>query len=85
MVGNDKCKLYTSYHVTSITLLWIGIITSGALFASPFALLNQNHAVMAQAQQQQQLQANGNSFKLGNTTFSHNMATVNGIQLHYVI
>ena len=27
----------------------------------------------------------GNAFQLGNMTFSHNMASVNGVQLHYVI
>ena len=34
---------------------------------------------------QQQLQPNGNSFQIANMTFSHNTASVNGIQLHYVI
>ena len=28
---------------------------------------------------------NGNSFEIDNTTFSHNTAFVNGIQIHYVI
>lgn len=51
---------------------------------------------MAQQQQQQQLQSNftsaekqllteGNSFEIDNVTFSHHTATVNGIQLHYVM
>jgi pimeloyl-ACP methyl ester carboxylesterase len=50
----------------------------------------------ALAQQQQQPQANlnaveqqqlmdGISFEIDNVTFSHHMATVNGVQLHYVI
>jgi pimeloyl-ACP methyl ester carboxylesterase len=34
---------------------------------------------------EQQLLAEGNSFKIDNVTFSHNTATVNGIQLHYVM
>jgi pimeloyl-ACP methyl ester carboxylesterase len=34
---------------------------------------------------EQQLLTEGNSFEIDNVTFSHNMATVNGIQLHYVI
>src|SRR5215467_6954623 len=86
MVGKDERKFHTSLHVTTITLLLIGIIiTSCTLSAIPLAL-NQNHSVMAQVQQQQQqLHANGNSFQLGNMTFSHNMASVNGIKLHYVI
>src|SRR5215831_6931049 len=85
MVGKDERKFHTSLHVTTITLLLIGIIiTSGTLSAIPLAL-NLNHSVMAQVQQQQQqLQASGNSFQMGNMTFSHNMASVNGIKLHYV-
>jgi hypothetical protein len=34
--------------------------------------------------EQQQLME-GISFEIDNVTFSHHMATVNGIQLHYVI
>jgi pimeloyl-ACP methyl ester carboxylesterase len=58
---------------------------------------NQPQITMAE-QQQQQSQANqtssvlkqkstleGSSFDIENTTFSHHMASVNGIQLHYVI
>ena len=55
--------------------------------------LSQAQIVIAQEQppqanltsiEQQHLQ-DGISFQLGNTTFSHHMASVNGIQLHYVI
>jgi pimeloyl-ACP methyl ester carboxylesterase len=84
MFSRDNRKFYTSPHVTAITLLLIGIIiTSGTLFAFPLVLLNQNYAAIAQVQQHQQ--ANGTSFQLGNTTFSHRLASVNGIQMHYVI
>ena len=58
----------------------IGIITTGTLFAFPL-MLNQNHIAMAQERQL----LNGNSFQINNMTFSHNTASVNGIQLHYVI
>ena len=34
---------------------------------------------------EQQLLTEGNSFEIDNVTFSHNVASVNGIQLHYVI
>jgi hypothetical protein len=34
---------------------------------------------------EQQLLTEGNSFEIDNVTFSHHMASVNGIQLHYVI
>src|SRR5215211_2264176 len=58
------------------------------------------NAAMAQQQQQQQLQANqtssflnqqqqllleGISFQIDNVTFTHHMASVNGIQIHYVM
>jgi cephalosporin-C deacetylase-like acetyl esterase len=63
-------------------------------------ILNQNQTAIAQQQKQQGLENNqtslslsslteqqptGNSFQLDNMTFSHNTASVNGIQLHYVI
>src|SRR5215467_12501800 len=84
MFSRDDRKFLTSPYVTTITLLLIGIIIiSGTLFAFPLALLNQNYAANAQVQQHQQ--ANGTSFQLGNATFSHRLAPVNGIQLHYVI
>jgi pimeloyl-ACP methyl ester carboxylesterase len=60
--------------------------------------LNQNHTAIAQQQKLQGMQnnqtsssltkqqlLNGTSFQIGNMTFSHLMASVNGIQLHYVI
>jgi hypothetical protein len=80
MVGKDYRKFHTSPHVTAITLLLIGIIvTSGTLFAFSLVLLNQNHAAMAQRG------LNGTSFQMGNMTFSYRLASVNGVQLHYVI
>ena len=42
-------------------------------------ILNQNHTAMAQQE------PNRKSFQMGNMTFSHGSASVNGIQLHYVI
>ena len=85
MIEKDKPKFHTSsHHVTAITFLMISIIiTTGTLFAFPL-VLNQSHIAMAQQPQQQQ-QPNGNSFQIANMTFSHNTASVNGIQLHYVI
>jgi hypothetical protein len=64
--------------VTATTFLVIGILTGGTMFAFQL-VLNQNHTAMAQQQ------LNGTSFEIGNTTFSHNLASVNGIKLHYVI
>jgi len=80
MVGKDKPKFHaSSHHGAAIMFLMIGVITTGTLFAFT-PLLSQSHTAMAQ-----QLQPNGNSFQIDNMTFSHNTASVNGIQLHYVI
>ena len=82
MVGkDDKSTFHASRRMIATMFLLIGIITTSTLFAFPL-VLNQNHTAMAQ---QQQPQPNGNSFQMGNMTFSHNMVSVNGIQLHYVI
>jgi pimeloyl-ACP methyl ester carboxylesterase len=78
MVGKDKSEFYASYHGTVITFLLIGIIITSIL--SVFTLvLNQNYTAIAQQQ------PNGTYFQIDNMTFSHNTASVNGIQLHYVI
>ncbi|MGA9171267.1 MAG: hypothetical protein WBZ20_14100 [Nitrososphaeraceae archaeon] len=42
--------------------------------------LNQSHTAVAQ-----QPQLSGNSFQMGNITFTHNTVSVNDIKLHYVI
>ena len=99
MVGKDKLSFHASRHVTAIMFLLIGIIiTTSISFVFPLGL-NQKHTAMAQQQsQQQQMQANqtfsveeqrqtleGISFQIDDVTFSHHMATVNGIQMHYVM
>jgi pimeloyl-ACP methyl ester carboxylesterase len=80
MVVKDKPSFYASHHVTAITFLIIGIITTSTLFAFPL-MLNQNHIAIAQGQQL----LNGSSFQMDNMIFSHRTATVNDVQLHYVI
>src|ERR687897_3740850 len=95
--GKDKPSFHASHHVTAITFLLIGIIiTTSISFVFP-SVLNQKHTAIAQ---QQQMQANqtfspsveeqrqlleGISFQIDDVTFSHHMATVNGIQMHYVM
>jgi hypothetical protein len=81
--------------------LSITIIAFFLVVATSISLIeigsNQSQITMAQ-QQQQQSQANqtysvlkqqpnllGTSFDIDNMTFSHNTASVNGIQMHYVI
>src|SRR5215210_1611262 len=43
-----------------------------------------NQTFTPSAEEQQQL-LEGTSFQIDNVTFSHRMASVNGIQMHYVI
>src|SRR6187200_3566703 len=74
--GNNS-SFFLSFCLTAIFLTII-IIATG-IFASSL-ILNQNQAAMAQQQR-----LSGMSFQMGNMTFSHHMASVNGIQLHYVI
>ena len=70
-----KSSFRAPYHLTATTFL-IGVIVTGILACT--LILNQNHTAMAQ-------QPNGTSFQIDNMTFSHHTASVNGIQLHYVI
>ena len=82
MVGKDgKPTFHASRHMTATTFLMIGIIIITGTLSVFTLVLNQNHTAMAQQQQQ----PNGNSFQMGNMTFSHNTVSVNGIKLHYVI
>ena len=83
MVMKHRLTLHTSHITTATTFLLMAIITTGTLFAFPL-VLNQSHTAMAQGQQQQS-QFSGNSFQIDNMTFSHHTASVNGIQMHYVI
>jgi pimeloyl-ACP methyl ester carboxylesterase len=84
----DQNKLLHS-NVTVVAALTVMLLA-----ASPFVLYQQQSR--AQEQQQQQPQANltsveqqqlmeGISFEIDNVTFSHHTASVNGIQMHYVI
>ena len=80
----DNFVFHSLCLLTAKAFFILGIIVT-SIFSSTLILLNQNHDAMAQVQQQQQQQTNGNSFQLGNMTFSHNVVSVNGIKLHYVI
>jgi alpha/beta hydrolase family protein len=66
-------------HNGILTFLITGIISTSILFV--FAVvLNQNQIAMGQ-----QPTLEGTSFQIDNVTFSHHIAPVNGIQIHYVI
>jgi pimeloyl-ACP methyl ester carboxylesterase len=64
-------------HLNPITFLISGVIVIGIFVCT--LILNQNHIAMAQQE------PNGTSFHMNNMTFTHRTASVNGIQLHYVI
>jgi hypothetical protein len=90
MNEKDKPTFHLPFNVKAITFPMIAIIiiiiSSSILFVS-FLILNQNQTAIAQQQQQQEqsLASKGISFGIDNVTFSHHMASVNGVQLHYVI
>ena len=77
MNEGDNFILNRQYHLKPITFLISGVIVTGIFVCT--LILNQNHTAMAQQE------PNGTSFQMGNMTFSHRTASVNGIQLHYVI
>jgi hypothetical protein len=60
----DKSTFHASHHVTAITFLLIGIITTSILFVFTL-VLNQNHTAMAQQQ------PTGIYFQIDIMTFSH--------------
>ena len=87
---NNEAKLLVLPIIIQIAVLAVMIVS-----ASPLVLYQQQSI----AQQQQQSQSNqtssmvkqqqpslpGTSFEIDNVTFSHHTASVNGIQIHYVI
>ena len=64
---------------TSITIIGIGLISPQIAMAQQ----QQPQANLTSVQQQQLI--DGLAFEMGNVTFRHHMASVNGIQMHYVI
>ena len=82
---NEKDNSFSSdlqTNVTAITSLTIFIIiVTGILFVTSL-ILSQNNSI---ARQEQALASKDISFVIDNVTFSHDMASVNDIQLHYVI
>jgi pimeloyl-ACP methyl ester carboxylesterase len=81
---NDKKDNSSSFHLSfcvTATFLTILIVATGIFVGS--LILNQNHTAIAQ--QQQPSVSKDISFGIDNVTFSHHMASVNGVQIHYVI
>jgi pimeloyl-ACP methyl ester carboxylesterase len=76
-VKNKKMMVKASFTFAVISIFIISSL-----------MLNPNSTAIAQVQQPQQQQVHaldGTTFNINNTTFSHRVATVNGIQMHYVI
>src|SRR5918994_149619 len=65
--------------VTSVSINGIGLNSSKTALAQQL----QPQTNLTTVEQQQLM--DGISFEIDNVTFSHHMATVNGIQLHYVM
>src|SRR5687768_12615744 len=93
-MSSEKNSIVDSSHSIIIAIFIVIAINISVIEIGS----NQSQITMAQQQQQQQSQANqtssilqqqpnllGVSFEIDNMTFSHHMASVNGIQLHYVI
>src|SRR5678815_1575415 len=84
--GNSILNL--PLHVKIITFLMIGIIIVTGISVGSLTFNQNQPAIAQQPRQHQQGQAPASkdiSFQMGNMTFSHHTASVNGIQLHYVI
>jgi pimeloyl-ACP methyl ester carboxylesterase len=92
---NNKAKLLVVLPI----IIQIAALTLMIVSASLLVLYQQQQSIAQQGQQQQQ-QSQSNqqttfdierlpiedlSFEIDNVTFSHHMASVNGLQLHYVI
>jgi pimeloyl-ACP methyl ester carboxylesterase len=73
--------LLTLAAITSAILLWEGISGNLEIAKQQQLLFNQITIPSAEVQEISE----GNYFQIDNVTFSHHMAFVNGIQMHYVI
>jgi pimeloyl-ACP methyl ester carboxylesterase len=78
---NNSIYFIFIFMVTTISIFLIGISSNQSHFI--YAQKEQPQVNLTSTEKQQTL--NGISFQIENVTFSHHMATVNGIQMHYVI
>jgi pimeloyl-ACP methyl ester carboxylesterase len=79
--------LRSSLCINLILLIVVTVMTIiGIAFDTPqIALAQQQNTLTNLTSTEQQHIQDGISFQIDNVTFSHHMATVNGIQLHYVM
>ena len=80
-IMNEKTNSPFHFSFYLVTILLTILVVTVIIF-SPLTL-NINHTTIAQQQQQPSFNEDL-SFDIDNVTFSHHMASVNGIQLHYV-
>ena len=81
ILHSPPCILVAVCLVVSSSVYIIGI---GSV-APQISLAQQQQPQANFTSTEQQLLTEGNSFEIDNVTFSHHSATVNGIQLHYVM
>jgi pimeloyl-ACP methyl ester carboxylesterase len=84
MINNTNTVRSSSITVAIIIANIISMLGI-ALNSSDVATAQEQVLQTTQTSVEQQQLMNGISFEIDNVTFSHHMATVNGIQLHYVI
>ena len=81
---NEKDNFLFHFSFSKTLIFFIFIFTT--LVVVSLLSLNINHAAIAEQQQQQSLPfIKDISFDIDGVTFSHHMASVNGIQMHYVM
>jgi hypothetical protein len=83
----DSNVCYDSYIATGIFVSSLILNQNQSAIAQQQLLGSQgsNQTLLSPAKQQQPFVSNDISFDIDNVTFSHHIASVNGIQLHYVI
>jgi pimeloyl-ACP methyl ester carboxylesterase len=81
-IMNEKSIPFFQFSFYLVTIFLPILVVTVIIFSS--LTLNMNHTTIAQEQQQSPF-IEDISFDIDNVTFSHHMASVNGIQLHYVI
>jgi hypothetical protein len=81
LMSNEKSFLFhnTVYYVA----VFLIVVTASGI--SPLVGIGSNQPQITMAQQQQHQLLEGISFQIDNVTFSHHLASFNGIQMHYVI
>jgi pimeloyl-ACP methyl ester carboxylesterase len=84
MINNTNIVRNSSITVAIVIANIISMLGI-ALNSSDVATAQEQVLQINQTSVEQQQLMNGISFEIDNVTFSHHMATVNGIQLHYVI